>query len=70
MNNRYTYPAQYGAGFFSTSNETVASYFNAFRKIFVVEDMPAWNPNMRSKTAIRSSDTCCTAASRKIQALL
>lgn len=36
---------------------TVASYLNALRKIFVVEDMPAWNPNLRSKTAIRSSDT-------------
>lgn len=41
----------------SMSQETVASYLNALRKIFVVEDMPAWNPNLRSKTAIRSSDT-------------
>lgn len=39
------------------SDETVASYLNALRKIFVVEDMPAWNPNLRSKTAIRASDT-------------
>ena len=39
------------------SEETVAAYVNALRKIFVVEDMPAWNPNLRSKTAIRSSDT-------------
>lgn len=39
------------------NEETVASYLNALRKIFVVEDMPAWNPNLRSKTAIRSSDT-------------
>lgn len=39
------------------SEETVASYLNALRKIFVVEDMPAWNPNLRSKIAIRSSDT-------------
>lgn len=38
-------------------DETVASYVNALKKIFVVEDMPAWNPNLRSKTAIRSSDT-------------
>ncbi len=37
--------------------ETVASYINALRKIFVIEDMPAWNPNLRSKTAIRSSET-------------
>lgn len=41
----------------SMDAETVASYLNALRKIFVVEDMPAWNPNLRSKTAIRSSDT-------------
>lgn len=41
----------------SMSHETVVSYLNALRKIFVVEDMPAWNPNLRSKTAIRSSDT-------------
>jgi len=39
------------------SEETVASYLKALRKIFVIEDMPAWNPNLRSKTAIRSSDT-------------
>lgn len=41
----------------SVNEETVASYLQALRKIFVVEDMPAWNPNLRSKTAIRSSDT-------------
>jgi hypothetical protein len=41
----------------SMSEETVATYLSALRKIFVVEDMPAWNPNLRSKTAIRSSDT-------------
>ena len=41
----------------SINEETVASYVNALRKIFVVEDMPAWNPNLRSKTVIRSSDT-------------
>lgn len=39
------------------NEETVSSYVAALRKIFVVEDMPAWNPNLRSKTAIRSSDT-------------
>ena len=39
------------------SDETVAAYLAALRKIFVIEDMPAWNPNLRSKTAIRTSDT-------------
>lgn len=41
----------------SVSDETVESYLSALRKIFVIEDMPAWNPNLRSKTAIRTSDT-------------
>lgn len=41
----------------SINEETVASYVNALHKIFVIEDMPAWNPNLRSKTAIRSSNT-------------
>lgn len=37
--------------------DTISSYLDALRKIFVVEDMPAWNPNLRSKTAIRTTDT-------------
>ena len=41
----------------SVGQETVADYVTALKKIFVVEDMPAWNPNLRSKTAIRTSDT-------------
>lgn len=38
--------------------ETVSTYIEALKKIFVVENSPAWNPNLRSKTAIRTSDTC------------
>ncbi|MBR5911979.1 MAG: ATP-binding protein [Bacteroidales bacterium] len=41
----------------SLSEETISSYIMALKKIFVVEDMPAWSPNLRSKTAIRTSDT-------------
>lgn len=37
--------------------KTVHSYISALKKIFVIEDMKAWNPNLRSKTAIRTSDT-------------
>lgn len=37
--------------------KTVSSYLDALRKIFVIEDMPAWNPNLRSKTSIRTTDT-------------
>ena len=39
------------------SVSTINSYLQALRMIFVIEDMAAWNPNMRSKTAIRTSDT-------------
>ncbi len=39
------------------SETSLRSYLSALRKIFVIEDTPAWNPNLRSKTAIRSSDT-------------
>ena len=41
----------------SIDPETVGLYIRALKHIFVVEDMPAWNPNLRSKTAIRTSDT-------------
>ena len=41
----------------SLDTDTVLSYVNALKKIFVIEESPAWNPNLRSKTAIRTSDT-------------
>mgnify|MGYP004614887029 FL=1 len=43
-----------GAG---VSEETVSDYLRALRRLNVVEDMKAWNPNLRSKTAMRTSDT-------------
>ena len=49
--------------------DTVADYIKALKRLFVVEDLEAWNPNIRSKSAIRTSDTrhfvdasICTAA--------
>ena len=39
------------------SQKTIGTYLSVLRQIFVVEDMPAWKPNLRSKTAIRTSDT-------------
>ncbi len=39
------------------SDATIDAYLTALRKIFVIEDMPAWNPNLRSKTSVRTSDT-------------
>ena len=41
----------------SFSIETLYDYLSALKKIFVIEDSPAWNPNLRSKTAIRTTDT-------------
>jgi predicted AAA+ superfamily ATPase len=39
------------------TNPTIYNYVEALKKIFVLEDSCAWNPNLRSKTAIRTSDT-------------
>lgn len=37
--------------------DTVADYIKTLKKLFVIEDLSAWNPNIRSKAAIRTSDT-------------
>jgi predicted AAA+ superfamily ATPase len=39
----------------SISAPTLEVYLNALRRIFVIEDQPAWLPAMRSKSAIRTS---------------
>ena len=41
----------------SLDEDTVADYIKALKKLFVIEDLTAWNPNLRSKSAIRTSDT-------------
>lgn len=40
----------------SLSDKSIGSYINALKRIFVVEDLPAWLPSLRSKTAMRSSE--------------
>ena len=37
--------------------DTVADYIKALKRLFVIEDLAAWNPNLRSKSAIRTGDT-------------
>jgi predicted AAA+ superfamily ATPase len=37
-------------------DKTLSSYSNAFRKLFVIEDLPAWSPKLRSKAVIRTAD--------------
>lgn len=39
------------------SDKTASSYLEALRKMFVIEDSEAWNPNLRSKTAVRTANT-------------
>lgn len=41
----------------SLTDDTIGLYIKALKNIFVIEDTEAWNPNLRSKTAIRTSDT-------------
>ena len=41
----------------SFNEDTVYSYVGALKKIFVVEDMPAWCPNLKCRTPLRTSDT-------------
>lgn len=41
----------------SITYETISSYVDVLANLFVVEDMLAWNPNLRSKTAIQSMPT-------------
>ncbi len=41
----------------AANRTTVTAYIDALKKIFVLEDSPAWNPNLRSKSAIRTSET-------------
>ena len=39
------------------ADETVADYLDALRRACVIEDLEAWNPSLRSKTAVRTSPT-------------
>lgn len=39
------------------SEDTVADYVKALKRLFVIEDLEAWNPNIRSKAAIRTTST-------------
>lgn len=42
---------------YSLDDDTIVSYLNSLKRIFVIEECPAWNTNLRSKTAIRTSNT-------------
>lgn len=42
---------------YTISDDTINSYLNALRQIFVIKDLESWNPNFRSKAAIRTTPT-------------
>ena len=48
-----------GGGIDAPDEDTVASYRGALEKLFVVEDVPAWCPNLRCRTPVRTSGTRC-----------
>lgn len=52
-----TITADLNASDTKSEEQTIRSYLTALRNLFVIEDMPAWNPNLKSKTAIRTTDT-------------
>lgn len=41
----------------SLNSDTVSSYIETLRKLYIVEDLNAWNPNLHSATAIRTKPT-------------
>lgn len=40
----------------SLSDKTLETYLRALRRLFIIEDVKAWQPSLRSKTGIRTSD--------------
>lgn len=55
----------------SVSHVTILSYLELFKENYIIEDIPAWNPNLRSKTAIRTAPTrhfiCPSIAARALE---
>lgn len=47
--------ADINSEFQNISKNTYYNYINALKRLFVIEDVPAWSPNIRSKTSIRST---------------
>ncbi|MCL2222874.1 MAG: DUF4143 domain-containing protein [Oscillospiraceae bacterium] len=37
------------------TNQTLMGYMNILKRLYVIDEVPAWNPNIRSKTSIRTS---------------
>lgn len=41
--------------FGEVSRQTITDYLKVFKRLYVIEEIPSWNPNLRSKTGIRTS---------------
>ncbi len=41
----------------SFDKDVFAKYLNALRNLYVIEELPAWNPKLKSQTAIRTKET-------------
>ena len=52
-----TIAADLAASDTSMAPNTVSDYLDALRRAYVIEDLEAWNPALRSRTAVRSSPT-------------
>jgi predicted AAA+ superfamily ATPase len=37
------------------TDQTLINYIGALKRLYVIDEVPAWNPNLRSKTSIRTS---------------
>lgn len=46
-----------GANNRTLDNKTLDDYLEALKDLFIIEDIQAWNPNIRSKAAIRTTPT-------------
>lgn len=55
INSDQTIIADVQANYGDVHANTIISYLNVLKKLYVIEEIPAWNPNIRSKTAIRTA---------------
>jgi len=42
---------------YSIHRNTLSDYLKTLRELYIIEDLPAWSPKLRSKTTIRTSNT-------------
>ena len=45
------------ANHYSIHRNTLSDYLSVLRELYIIEDLPAWSPKLRSKTTIRTSNT-------------